>query len=72
METYKVVLGLKGSSQPIEYDAVGLYIKEAYTCVTFLKDGRQLIHKYPTADVFRIEEEYKYIPRRSVRVNDAR
>jgi len=67
METYKVFLWLKGSSQPIEYDALGLYIKEAYTCVTFLKGAGQLVHKYPTADVFRIEEEYRYIPRRSAR-----
>lgn len=67
METYEVLLWLKGGSQPIRYDALTVYVKEAYTCIVYLKGGQKRLHKYPTADVFRIEEEYVYLPRSSER-----
>jgi len=67
MDTYEVLLWLKSSSQPIRYDALAVYVKEAYTCITFMRNGEKRLHKYPTADVFRIEEEYKYLPRQSER-----
>lgn len=67
-ETYQVFLWIKGSSQPIHYNATGVYIKPAYIGITFWRDGNKIIHKYPTRDVFRIEEEYKYLARESERV----
>ena len=67
METYRVLLWLKGSSQPLTYDAVGVYMKAEYACITFYRDGAKWLHKYPTRDIFRIEEEYKYIERQTTR-----
>lgn len=66
MGTYEVLLWLKGNSQPIVYSSLGLYVKGPYTCIIFMQDGVQKVHKYPTADVFRVEEEYRYVHRRSV------
>ena len=67
-ETYEVLIWLENGSQPIIYDAVTCYIKEAYTCVVFYnREGELRLHKYPTSKVMRIEEEYRYIPRKSTR-----
>jgi len=70
METFEVVIWLKGNSQPIEYDALARYEQVSYTCIVYLKDGGRRVVKYPTTDVFRVEEEYKYIGHQSVRAKD--
>lgn len=51
-----VRIWLKETSQPLEYDAENAYQKGDFYCIYILDAG--LVHKYPIANVWRIEEEY--------------
>lgn len=62
----RVKLQLKATSQPIEYDALNVYEKGSYTC--FYLAG-ETVEKYPTADIFRVVEDYGFHP---VRLEEAR
>ena len=61
MDTFKVIIWLNNSSQPLHYDAINAYTKDSFYCVLFMKGDIPLVHKYPIDSIFRIQEEYKYV-----------
>ena len=62
METYQVKLWLKENSQPITYAALATYEKGSFFCIAYMdRDGIKQARKFPVANIWAVEEEYKYI-----------
>jgi len=51
----RVVVQLKATSQPLEYNAINTYQKESLFCI-YTYDG--LVYKFPIENIWRIVEQY--------------
>lgn len=53
----KVVIQLRETSQPLEYESINTYQKGDMYCV-YSNDG--LVYKFPMSSIFRVVEDYGY------------
>jgi len=61
-ETFDVSVWLKGNSQPIVYASLATYEQGSYTCIAYHgADGQKRVRKFPTASIWAIDCEYKYV-----------
>lgn len=53
----KVIIQLKETSQPLEYDAINSYQKGHFYCI-YTEDG--LIYNFPIMNIWRVVEDYGF------------